>query len=325
MERQIATGILPSRRIGQSGLKVSVIGLGTWLGASNPDVFKQIVLTAYDQGIFHFDTADLYGPLPGWAESMLGNCLAGIRRSSYVLSTKVHARVGRWPNDEGLSRKHIIESCNSSLKRLKTDYIDIYYCHRYDEDTPLDETIDALATLKNQGKILYAGISMWSAHQIEAGVRLAKEARLQIVANQVLYNVLQRPSEDVLNICKREGIGLIAYSPLAQGVLTGKYLKSAKLINARAIFPHRNKWIQRILDDHLLMQSVRIFSDLCQQYGIPPVHAALSWLLEQDLVACALCGFSDRDQLSYNLAGAPFALPAELTGQINQIEYSVTV
>lgn len=306
------------RRLGSSGLKISVIGFGTWLNFSTNEDHRPLISKAMDEGVCHFDTADMYGALPGWSEILLGKSLEGITRSSYVLSTKVHARVGKWPNDAGLSRKHIMESCDKSLTRLNTDYIDVYYCHRFDPDTPLHETVDALATLKNQGKILYAGISMWPAEAIGEFSRLAKEAKLQVVANQVQYNVLQRPDDDVLAVCREEGIGLIAYSPLAQGLLSGKYREDNTNTNdLRGNIPYRNKWLKRITDDRSKVEALQVFFQLCDQYEVQYVDAAISWVLAQPNVACALCGFSSDEQLLNVLSYDPYELPEELLNALN--------
>ncbi|OMD42365.1 hypothetical protein BSK56_25915 [Paenibacillus borealis] len=310
---------IDSRRLGDSGLKISVLGLGTWLNFSTYEDNLPMVAAALERGICHFDTADMYGALPGWSETLLGNTLKGYTRSAYVLSTKVHARVGKWPNDAGLSRKHITESCHKSLTRLQTDYIDIYYCHRFDPDTPLYETVDALATLKNQGKILYAGISMWPADQIKEFTRLAKQANLQVVANQVLYNTIQRPSREEIQVCREEGIGLVAYSPLAQGLLSGKY-KGESAEGARGKIPSRNKWIKRITDNPDKVKALKEYFQLCDAYEVPYVQAAMGWVLAQDLVSCALSGFRNMDQLQDALSAYPYTLPPELIQGINLLE-----
>lgn len=331
MERKLifrneAVDALGYRRVGNSGLKLPQLGMGTWINFTHAADSEKLVHTAMERGIFHFDTADMYGVLPGWSESLLGQALKRISRSSYVLSTKVHARVGKWPNDGGLSRKHISESCDKSLKRLQTDYIDIYYCHRPDPETPLYETVDALATLKNQGKILYAGISMWPAEQIKEFSLLAKQAGLQIVANQVLYNVVQRPSEDVLQVCKEEGIGLVAYSPLAQGLLSEKYTEAnLDLSDSRANVPLRNKWIRNYWQDPAFKEALKAFDILCRQQGVAHVKVALGWLLVQDNVACALCGFRNPAQIADNTSYFPIHLPDSLLEELDEFSERIEV
>lgn len=310
--------LLPFRNVGASGLKMSTLGIGTWLNFSKSEDHRPIIQAAIERGLCHFDTADMYGALPGWSETLLGDTLSGISRSSYVLSTKVHARVGKWPNDAGLSRKHVMESCSKSLSRLKTDYVDIYYCHRYDPDTPLEETMDALATLKNQGKILYVGISMWPAEAIRQFARLAQEARVQIVANQVQYNVLQRPETEVLDVCREQGIGLVAYSPLAQGLLSGKYRGQAQE-HSRGMISYRNKWMKKITDDPMKMTALEQYFDVCDSAGLDYISVAIGWLLAQDNVVSALCGFSSKEQFEQTIRGIGDELPTGLIEEVNAL------
>ena len=214
------------RRLGRSGLKVSEIGLGSWLTYGvgvEAEHSVACIKVAYDLGVNFFDTANVYGR--GAAERVVGPALAAYERSSYVLATKVYFAMGDGPNDQGLSRKHVLEQCEASLRRLGTDYIDLYQCHRFDAETPLDETLRALDDLVRAGKVLYVGLSEWSAGQIEDALRIAADLGLdRIVSNQPEYSILQRRIEaGVLPLCRREGVGQVVWSPLAQGVLTGKY------------------------------------------------------------------------------------------------------
>jgi aryl-alcohol dehydrogenase-like predicted oxidoreductase len=207
---------------------VSEIGLGSWLTYGvgvEADRAKACVARAYELGVNFFDTADVYGR--GAAEEVMGQALAGFPRSSYVLATKVYFPVGDGPNDRGLSRKHIMEQCAASLRRLGTDYLDLYQCHRYDDETPLEETLRALDDLVRQGKVHYVGVSEWTATQIGDALALADELGLdRLVSNQPEYSILRRRIEaEVLPLCAREGVGQVVWSPLAQGVLTGKYRK----------------------------------------------------------------------------------------------------
>ncbi|MGH2345443.1 MAG: aldo/keto reductase family protein, partial [Chloroflexota bacterium] len=214
------------RNLGRSGLKVSEIALGNWLthgGYVAEEAAVRCVERAYDLGINFFDTANAY--MRGAAEEVLGRVLKQYRRGSYVLATKLFWPMDDGPNDRGLSRKHIMEQCHASLKRLGVDYIDLYQCHRYDPSTPVDETLRALDDLISQGKVLYAGISEWTALQIASAVSFAHEHNIdQIVSSQPQYSMLYRTIErEVIPLCEREGIGQVVFSPLAQGVLSGKY------------------------------------------------------------------------------------------------------
>ena len=214
------------RHLGKYGVKVSEVALGSWLtygGATEDEAARACIEKAYDLGINFFDTANVYAR--GKSEEVVGKSLAAYPRDSYFLATKVFFPMGDGPNDRGLSRKHIFEQCHLSLKRLGTDYIDLYQCHRYDTATPLEETLVALDDLARQGKILYAGVSEWSAGQIAHAVDYIRGAGLHpLVSNQPYYNMIGRGIEkEVIPLCEREGIGQVVFSPLAQGVLTGKY------------------------------------------------------------------------------------------------------
>src|SRR5437763_2675802 len=214
------------RRLGRAGVRVSAISLGSWLtygGAVEDRTAIACIHRAYDLGINFFDTANQYRR--GGAEEVLGRALKDFPRDSYVRATTVCFPVGEGRNDRGLSCKHIMEQCHASLRRLGTDYIDLYQCHRYDPETPLEETLRALDDLVTQGRVLYVGTSEWSATQIADAVDVARALNMDgIVSNQPIYNMLQRYVErDVIPLCEREGIGQVVFSPLAQGVLTGQY------------------------------------------------------------------------------------------------------
>src|SRR5690554_852868 len=250
--------ILKYRRLGRYGLKVSEISLGSWLtygGSYGKERAQACIRRAYDLGINYFDTANVYGAgqtYPGAAEEVLGDVLKDVPRSSYVLATKAFWPVGDGPNDRGLSRKHIVEQCNASLKRLNTDYVDIFYCHRYDPETPIEETLMALDDLVRQGKVLYVGVSEWSAVQIAEGVHTTDRLNLNPIAvNQPVYNMFNRYIEDeVMSTCHKNGIGLAVFSPLAQGVLTGKYRKGQAVpSDSRAADKDTKHHIERYLTD----------------------------------------------------------------------------
>src|SRR3982750_2471189 len=214
------------RHLGQSGLLVSEISYGNWITHGSQvekDAAVACVKAALEEGITTFDTADVYAATR--AEEVLGEALAGQRREGLEIFTKVYWPTGPGPNDRGLSRKHIIESCHASLKRLQTDYVDLYQAHRYDMSVPLEETMTAFADLVRAGKALYIGVSEWNAEQIAAGAALARELGIQLISNQPQYSMLWRVIEaEVVPTSKKEGLSQIVWSPLAQGVLTGKYL-----------------------------------------------------------------------------------------------------
>jgi aryl-alcohol dehydrogenase-like predicted oxidoreductase len=239
--------IMEYRRLGKAGVKVSEVALGSWLtygGATENETATQCIHRAYEVGINFFDTANVYAR--GESEKVVGAALKNFARDSYVLATKVFFPMGDGPNDRGLSRKHIMEQCHLSLKRLGTDYIDLYQCHRYDENVPLEETLRALDDLVSQGKVLYVGVSEWSAAQIGDALQLADKMNLdRIVSNQPYYNMMGRGlEEEVLPLCEREGIGQVVFSPLAQGVLTGKYKPGQKPPEGtRASDPKQNQFM----------------------------------------------------------------------------------
>ncbi|HEY2315449.1 MAG TPA: aldo/keto reductase, partial [Streptosporangiaceae bacterium] len=218
------------RHLGRSGLKVSEIAYGNWITHGSQveeDAALACVAAALDEGITTFDTADVYARTK--AEEVLGKALHGVRRESVEIFTKVFWPTGSGPNDRGLSRKHITESVHSSLRRLQTDYIDLYQAHRYDHETPLEETLRAFDDLVRQGKVLYIGVSEWRADEIAAALKIADQMGLdRIISNQPQYNMIWRVIEsEVVELSQREGIGQIVWSPIAQGVLTGKYLPGA--------------------------------------------------------------------------------------------------
>jgi voltage-dependent potassium channel beta subunit len=300
------------RRLGRSGLKVSVISLGNWLthgGYVEDQTAIACVRHAYDQGINLFDTANAYRR--GGAELVLGKALREYPRSSYVLATKVFFNMGEGPNDHGLSRKHVMEQAHASLQRLGVDYIDLYQCHRYDVDTPLDETLRALDDLISQGKILYAGVSEWSADQIGAAVSFARDHNMdQIASNQPRYSILARQIErEVLPRCEREGIGQIVFSPLAQGVLTGKYRpgQPPPAASRAGIGGEASQFMGRYLEDDVL-QAVDRLRPIAAGLGITMSQLALAWVLRQQNVSSAIIGASRPEQIDENVGAAEIKL-----------------
>ncbi|MFW5436312.1 aldo/keto reductase family protein [Paenibacillus apiarius] len=291
------------RRLGTCGLKVSEISLGSWLtygGSIDQDQAEAIIDQAYELGINFFDTANVYHE--GAAEEIIGKALAKYERSSYVLATKVYFEMGEGPNDRGLSRKHIIEQCEASLKRLGTDYIDLYQCHRYDSEAPLEETLRALDDLVTQGKVLYVGVSSWEANHIADAVHTARQCNLdRIVSNQPHYNMLDRSIEkDVLPLCEQEGIGQVVYCPLAQGVLTGKYKPGAPAPEGtRASDASTNMFMESFMQDHYLRKVKRLHS-IADRNGISMPQLALAWILRYGIISSCIIGATRPEQVIEN-------------------------
>jgi voltage-dependent potassium channel beta subunit len=308
------------RRLGRSGLKVSEISLGSWLTYGGYVAAEQAIKTihkAYDLGINFFDTANVY--MHGEAEKIVGRAIQAFPRESYVLATKVFWPMGDGPNDRGLSRKHIIEQANASLKRLGVDYVDIYYCHRYDPETPLEETLRALDDLVRQGKVLYIGVSEWTAEQITEAVHLADKKLLdRIVVNQPQYSMLVRHIEkEIIPVCEKHGIGQVVWSPLAQGVLTGKYKKGAKPPEGSRAASD-SKFIQSLLTDENL-DKVEKLKGIADELGLSLAQLALAWILRQQNVASALVGASRPEQIEENAKASGIKLEDEVLAKIENI------
>jgi voltage-dependent potassium channel beta subunit len=309
------------RHLGRSGLVVSEIAYGNWIthgGQVAEDAAQSCVRAALDAGITFFDTADVYAL--GKAEEVLGRALAGERRSSYVLATKVYWPTGDRPTDRGLSRKHITESLHASLRRLQTDYVDLYQAHRYDETTPLEETLRAFDDLVRAGKALYIGISEWTADQIESALRLADEMGLdRIVSSQPQYNMLWRVIEpEIVPLCKREGVGQIVWSPIAQGVLTGKYKPGAQPpAGSRATDQNGGRFIREFLDDDVLTR-VQGLADIATDAGLSMAQLAVAWTLQNDNVSAAIIGASRPEQVHENVKAAGVRLSPEQMARIDE-------
>jgi aryl-alcohol dehydrogenase-like predicted oxidoreductase len=280
---------------------------------------KACVRAAVDAGITTFDTADAYANTK--AEVVLGEALEGVRRESVEILTKVYWPTGPGgPNDVGLSRKHIHESINGSLKRLKTDYVDMYQAHRFDTETPLEETMEAFADLVRAGKVLYIGVSEWTADQLREGHRLARELHVQLVSNQPQYNMLWRVIEaDVVPASEELGIGQIVFSPIAQGVLTGKYLPGqpppegsrATDINGGANF------IKRFLTDDVLTR-VQELKPIADEVGLSLAQLAIAWVLQNPNVSSAIIGASRPEQVLENVKASGVKLEEGLMKRIDE-------
>lgn len=293
------------RRLGRSGTRVSEVVLGSWLtfGSSvDEEGTSACVHAALDVGIQTFDTADVYAL--GAAERALGKALAGVPRKDVVLATKCFWPTGPGPNDRGLSRKHVFESLHASLERLESDYVDLYQCHRFDPDTPLEETVRALEDAQRQGKILAWGVSMWSAAHIREGLALARSlGGYGPVSNQPVYSLLDRGLEaEVLPACRELGLGQIVFSPLAQGVLTGKYVTGAPPAGTRAADAERSRFMQGYLAPANLAR-VKRFSALAREVGTTPARLALAWCLQQPGIDAVIAGATRPEQVREN-AGA---------------------
>lgn len=302
------------RRLGRTGLRVSSVGLGTWLtfgGRVDDRAASALVRRAVELGVNLFDTADVYEN--GRAEEALGRALEGIPRKDIVLATKCFFPMGPGPNDRGLSRKHIDESCYASLRRLRTDYLDLFQCHRFDPDTPLEETVRAMDDLVREGKILYWGVSLWSADQIEEAVAMARDLGAYApVSDQPPYSLLERTIEaEVLPACARHGLGVLAFSPLAQGALTGKYGAGAPPDGSRAADRQRNQFIQKHLEAPKLERIAR-FKALADKAGISPARLALAWILRRPELSSVLVGATKVSQLEENVSASGLALDPHL-------------
>jgi aryl-alcohol dehydrogenase-like predicted oxidoreductase len=311
------------RRLGNSGIKVSTISLGSWLtfGHKMDDrVALECVQHGFDLGINLFDTANVYAM--GRGEQVLGEALKPVSRHEYVLATKAYFPVGPGPNDRGLSRKHIFEQVHTSLRRLGTDYIDLFQCHRYDEQTPLDETLRAIDDLITQGKVLYGGVSLWSAANIADAVQLGRVRGLRrLVSNQPQYHIFQREIETngVIEVCAREGLGLIVYSPLARGMLSGKYTSIDDVPpDSRAADQIGRTFMGPWFTEEGL-EVVRRLKLLAGEAGLTLPQLALAWCLRRPEVTSAIVGATKVEHVEGNVAAAGVQLSEDLVAEIDRI------
>jgi voltage-dependent potassium channel beta subunit len=309
------------RALGRSGLQVSEISLGSWLtlGSSvDRETTREIVHRAFDLGINFFDTADVYAA--GQAEEVLGQALKAIPRRYAVIATKAYFPMSQHPNDRGLSRKHLFESVEASLRRLGTDYIDLHQCHRPDPSTPLEETVCAYEDLIRQGKLLYWGVSEWSAEQIAEACRIADERiAYRPISNQPQYSLLRRQIEAaVLPVSVREGVSQVVWSPLAQGVLSGKYSGGAKPSGSRASDAQRNQFMRSYLEPEILSRVDRL-QPIARELGLSLAQLALAWCLRERGVASVIVGATRLSQLEENVKASGVRLPAELDARIDAI------
>ena len=316
------------RRLGRSGLLISELAYGNWITHASQvaeDAAIACVHAALDAGITTFDTADVYAGTK--AEVVLGKALSGQRREGLEIFSKVYWPVGPGVNDRGLSRKHIMEACHGSLRRLGVDYLDLYQAHRYDYSTPLEETLRAFDDLVRQGKVLYVGVSEWRAEEIEAAVALAEEMGFdRIVSNQPQYSALWRVIEtEVDPTCRRLGVGQLVWSPLAQGVLTGKYQPGqAPPEQSRATSQEGSAFIARWLDDDVLT-AVQKLAPIAAELDLSMGQLALAWVLDNDNVSAALIGASRPEQVAENVKASGVKLDADVKGRIDAILADVAI
>lgn len=310
------------RHLGSSGLTVSELAYGNWIthgGQVEEDAARACVRAALDGGITTFDTADVYAG--GKAEEVLGRALAGQRRDGLEIATKVFWPTGPGSNDRGLSRKHIIRSCEASLRRLGTDYLDLYQAHRFDFATPLVETLRAFDDLVRAGKVLYVGVSEWTADQIAAAVTVAEDMGFdRIVSNQPQYSLLWRVIEEqVVPASTPLGVGQIVWSPLAQGVLTGKYRPGADLpLSSRALSKEGSPFIQRWLREDVLARVERLGS-VAAEAGLTLPQLALAWVLQNPAVSAAIIGATRPEQVGENLRASGVVLDAATLAAVDDV------
>ncbi|MET8988402.1 aldo/keto reductase family protein [Nonomuraea wenchangensis] len=309
------------RHLGRSGLKVSEISYGNWLTHGSQveeDAAKQCVQAALDEGITTFDTADVYAGTK--AEEVLGRALKGVRRESLEIFTKVYWPTGPGQNDRGLSRKHITESINASLRRLQTDYVDLYQAHRFDHETPLEETLKTFDDLVRQGKVLYVGVSEWTADQIAQALKIADEMGFdRIVSNQPQYSMLWRVIEsEIVPLSEKEGVGQIVWSPIAQGVLTGKYLpgqqppEGSRATDAAG----GSAMIARFMNDDVLTR-VQELKPVAADLGLSMAQLAIAWVLQNPNVSSAIVGASRPEQVRDNVKAAGVKLDQDVLRRID--------
>lgn len=307
------------RRLGQTGLKVSEISLGSWLTYGGYIEKEQAIKTihqAYDLGINFFDTANVY--MRGESEKVVGEAIKNFKREDYVLATKVFFPMGEGPNDKGLSRKHITQQAEASLQRLNVEYVDVYYAHRYDDETNLEETLRAFDDLVRQGKVHYIGVSEWTPAQITEAVQIADRRLLdRIVVNQPQYNLLHRHIEqEVIPVSEKYGIGQVVWSPLAQGILTGKYSEGHVPAGSRATA--NQPAFDAIFNEDNLRKAQQL-AQLAQEADLTATQLALAWILRQPNVASALVGASNPQQLIESSKASGVVLAQDVLQKIEEI------
>jgi aryl-alcohol dehydrogenase-like predicted oxidoreductase len=309
------------RYLGNSGMLVSALAYGNWITHGSQieeDAATACVKASLDAGITTFDTADVYAQ--GRAESVLGRALKGVRRDSIEIFTKVYWPTGPNPNNRGLSRKHIVEALHGSLERLQTDHVDLLQAHRFDFDTPLEETLRAFDDLVRQGKVHYIGVSEWTAEQIADALRLADDMGFdRIISSQPQYSLIWRVIEaEVVPLCQEQGIGQIVWSPLAQGVLTGKYLPGAAPPDGSRAAGADSRMMGGVLGDDVL-NAVQEYAALCRQAGYTPASVALAWVLQNQNVSSAIIGATRPEQVVENVEALRIELEPDFVEAIEKV------
>ncbi len=310
------------RNLGKWGLKVSEVALGSWVtdlaGTSAEETAKQTMNRAFDLGVNFFDCADAYSG--GAAERFFGKILNEHSRNEYVVSTKVFFPMGRGANDWGLSRKHIIEQLDRSLKNLKLDYIDMYFCHRFDPTTPIEETMQTLSDMVQAGKILYYGVSEWSPVQISEALSVIKENHLRPMnVLQPQYNMMDRYIEDeIMSIAEKNGLGITPFSPLAQGLLTGKYRKGQAIPEGSRATWQADKQINNLLTDENL-DKVEKLIPIAGDLNVPLSVLALAWILRKKQISSVITGASRPSQLEANVQASGLKLTDDVITEIDKI------
>ncbi|AYY12388.1 aldo/keto reductase [Actinobacteria bacterium YIM 96077] len=319
------------RSLGQWGIKVSEVSLGTWLTHARRDDEERVIectRLAYDLGVNLFDTANTYPEgREGEAEIVLGKAVSVLPRDTYLIATKVFSPMGKGPLERGLSRKHVMAQIDGSLRRLGLDYIDLYQCHRYDPTVPLEETIGAMNDLIRQGKIMYWGVSEWSASQLKSAVAVCRQRGWDLpVSNQPRYSLLWRTGEDhVFPECERLGMGVLAFSPLDHGVLVGKYSPGGELPPGSRAARSSNTWMfERYFDDYLLA-TVQRFCAFVKEAGYKPSQVALAWCLRNPVISGVIIGASNEKQLKDNVAVSGLDIETEVLNQAEEILAPVRV
>lgn len=311
------------RNVGKAGIKVSEIALGSWMtdlkGSAQEDIAKETVKLAYEKGINFFDCADAYSG--GAAERFLGEVLKDYPRKDIVISSKVYFPTGKGVNDRGLSRKHILENCEQSLRNMKVDYLDLYYCHRYDENTDLEETLRAMSDLVEQGKILYYGVSEeWGSARIEEAEKIIEKLGLYpLSVIQPQYNMVDRYIEhEIMGTCRKYGIGITSFSPLSQGLLTGKYKKGQPYPEGSRATHQADKQINNLLTDKNL-SIVNELTKVADDLGTNLAIMALAWILHHPEISCVIAGASKLSQLENNIKASELKIPEDAMERIEEI------
>lgn len=311
------------RNVGKSGLKVSEIAMGSWMtdlqGSEKAALAEETIRKAYDAGVNFFDCADAYSG--GEAEKFLGRVLKDYSRSSYVVSSKVFFPTGRGVNEWGLSRKHIFENIDRTLKNMDLDYIDMYFCHRFDSTTPMEETLRALSDLVSQGKILYYGVSEeWSAARLTEAQKIIKEYHLYpMTVVQPQYHMMDRYIEhEIMDVCEKYGMGITPFSLLAQGLLTGKYKKGQPYPEGSRATHQADRQVNNLLTDENL-DKVEKMSKIAEELGTNMSVLALAWILRKQVISSVITGASKPQQLENNIAASGFEIPQDALKEIDKI------